>query len=293
MRCALLFLMLVGCSQAPTAWQQALRITGEELVTKQDQSLTILKENTTALAAIKSQIESLRPREEVIKSEDTSPADNANDSHPVTRLVAEAGDVPLFVSLTVACAPCNLLKKDYKAGKFAGFDVTFCVLTEGHKTQLIAEGLPAEKIVVEDIDASPFPAIRYQSDTSPSGWVWHTPRGYSSRVLMQLRSKLLGEVAPVEYQYPQASVLQKPVASQGDLVALHNQLHGGGQWSWPGDLATHMRNTHGVQIDGASANYSGNQIVSSRSSFRSFPQRATYRSRSNVVSRSSCPTCPR
>jgi hypothetical protein len=37
----------------------SLRITGEEVVAKQDESIVILKENTTALAAIKSQVESL------------------------------------------------------------------------------------------------------------------------------------------------------------------------------------------------------------------------------------------
>ena len=39
--------------------KNSLRITGEEVVAKQDESITILKENTTALAAIKSQVENL------------------------------------------------------------------------------------------------------------------------------------------------------------------------------------------------------------------------------------------
>jgi hypothetical protein len=187
-----------------------------------------------------------------------------------------------------------LLKKDYKAGKFNGFDVTFCVLTEGHRQALIAEGLPAEKIVVEDIDASPFPAIRYQSDTSPSGWAWHTPRGYSSRVLMQLRSKLLGEVTPVEYQYPQASVQQKPVTSQADLIALHNQLHGGGQWSWPGDLAEHIRQSHGVNVNAAAPNYQANSMVRARSTFSTVARGPSFNRRSRSVLRTNCAggNCP-
>lgn len=51
---------LAGCSQEPTAWQQAMRAAGEEVVAKQDESLTILKDNTTALAAIKSQVEDVK-----------------------------------------------------------------------------------------------------------------------------------------------------------------------------------------------------------------------------------------
>lgn len=34
--------------------------------------------------------------------------------------------------------------------------------------------------------------------------------------------------------------------SQAELIRLHNQLHGGGQWSWPGDLRMHLRNVHNV-----------------------------------------------
>lgn len=34
--------------------------------------------------------------------------------------------------------------------------------------------------------------------------------------------------------------------THSEMVALHNRLHGGGSWTWPGDLATHLRGTHGV-----------------------------------------------
>jgi hypothetical protein len=44
--------LLVGCSEDPTAWQQAMRITGEEVVAKQDESIVILHENTKALVSI-------------------------------------------------------------------------------------------------------------------------------------------------------------------------------------------------------------------------------------------------
>jgi TolA-binding protein len=53
----LLFLALsAGCRECQelTALKASLKVTGEGLSVKQDESLTILKENTTALAAIKS-----------------------------------------------------------------------------------------------------------------------------------------------------------------------------------------------------------------------------------------------
>lgn len=70
MRYALLALMLVGCADNPTAWQQAMRATGEEVTAKQDESLTILRENTNALAAIKSQIDAIKIQSETLKSQE-------------------------------------------------------------------------------------------------------------------------------------------------------------------------------------------------------------------------------
>jgi hypothetical protein len=51
----------LGCgdSEELASLKSSLRITGEEVVAKQDESIVILKENTNALAAIKSQVESL------------------------------------------------------------------------------------------------------------------------------------------------------------------------------------------------------------------------------------------
>lgn len=60
------------------------------------------------------------------------------------------------------------------------------------------------------------------------------------------------EVPHVPFQFGEpVKVAVKPVQtttamSHGEMVALHNRLHGGGSWTWPGDLATHLRTTHGV-----------------------------------------------
>ena len=37
--------------------------------------------------------------------------------------------------------------------------------------------------------------------------------------------------------------------SHQDMVRLHNQLHGGGSWTWPGDLQTHLWTTHGLRVE--------------------------------------------
>jgi hypothetical protein len=63
MRYTLLLCLLVGCGLTDDPdmreLKNSLRITGEEVTAKQDESLVILKEQTTALAAIKSQVESM------------------------------------------------------------------------------------------------------------------------------------------------------------------------------------------------------------------------------------------
>jgi len=55
---------------------------------------------------------------------------------------------------------------------------------------------------------------------------------------------------PFEFTEPAKSEVAKPVSSarpmtHGEMVRLHNQLHGGAMHTWPGDLATHLETTHG------------------------------------------------
>jgi glycine cleavage system regulatory protein len=56
-----ILLLLTGCGESAelAAMKASFEAAGEEVIAKQDESLTILRDNTTALAAIKSQVESL------------------------------------------------------------------------------------------------------------------------------------------------------------------------------------------------------------------------------------------
>lgn len=94
-----------GCSQSGeiAALKASLRTSEETIVaassatvTKTDEAIGILRENTAALAVIKAKIDALpvvseSPKgEEVIKSAlESPPAKNAKDSHPTSRIVAE------------------------------------------------------------------------------------------------------------------------------------------------------------------------------------------------------------
>jgi hypothetical protein len=128
MRYTLLICLLVGCGLTDDPdmreLKNSLRITGEEVTAKQDESIVILRENTTALAAIKSQVESLASetreatdtlkaslvksepqREEVIKSalepQQDKPANQSQPSIPVASPAAVRLSGPLKLSWNV------------------------------------------------------------------------------------------------------------------------------------------------------------------------------------------------
>jgi thiol-disulfide isomerase/thioredoxin len=41
--------------------------------------------------------------------------------------------------------------------------------------------------------------------------------------------------------------VRKLLHSHAEMVELHDRLHGGGSWTWPGDLETHLRRVHNVE----------------------------------------------
>lgn len=142
-----IFLLLIagcccGCSSASelNALKSSLRITGETIEIKQDESLVILKENTTALAAIKSQVEALAARpipveKEVIKSalEPQKPP-QANGSQP-SKPVASASAVRLT---------SDGMKWDIEGNKSPSILETARHLREAHG--IIADGLSHQQM---------------------------------------------------------------------------------------------------------------------------------------------------
>jgi hypothetical protein len=176
--------------------KNSLRITGEEVVAKQDESLVILKENTNALAAIKGQVESTeqsteqihralealvvkseapKAEEEVIKSalepQQDKPANQSQPSIPV----ASPAAVRLFVThAPFACPPCERLKRAVESGEFTGFDVVDADDFAGLRS---------------------YPAIRFETPTTTTGW--GVVYGYDSNTIPKLRALTQGTSAPV------------------------------------------------------------------------------------------------
>ena len=298
-----------GCNATNSdvaALKSTLRVTGADIVAKQEQSLAILRENTTALAAIKSQVESFNAKQTELDTEivsllkqkeasqvesetsDGIGGDLSSDPLPTAETVVNespASDpgmqpvsvsaVELLVCSTGSCSPCKRLWADVGNGKLDGFTVRKVEPFEGIKG---------------------YPAIRFRDDTSDTGW--KVIYNYNETIRLYLRAKLLGE------DHEEMQVLQsRPISlSHSEMVKMHNQLHGGGSWTWPGDLAKHLQTKHGVSLTSGGEPVSGSffpvsreiAVLNSSPAVRSFPQRKGFFGWSRNTSRKSCPAggCP-
>jgi len=293
MRYFVFCLLLAGCAEHPlssirgdvTALKSSLRISGETIVAKQDESLGILRENTNALAAIKSQIDTLKAVQVESETSDGIGGDLSSDppqntdtevndsrgSSPGSQPVAVSA-VELFVCSTASCAPCKRMWRDVDDGKLGGFVLTKVAPFDGMKS---------------------YPAIRFADTDSNTGW--SVVYGYDEQTRQYLRAKLLGEKAVA------SQVVCEPVRmSHSEMKALHEQLHGGGSWKWPGELATHLATTHGVSTGGEPVTGAifpvsrQSAVTSQRSSIRSFSPGQRFVGRARTSAPQSCPSgrCP-
>jgi len=174
--------------------KSSLRITGEEVVAKQDESLTILRENTNALAAIKSQVESLasetREATDTLEASLVKSNPNGKESDPASAVepqevakanpsqssqpVASPPAVRLFVShAPFHCPPCERLKTAVANGEFEGFEVEDSPDFAGLRS---------------------YPAIRFETPQTSTGW--GVVYGYDSSTIPTLQAITQGTSAP-------------------------------------------------------------------------------------------------
>lgn len=290
--CCVALLCLVGCagqpkvSESTQAFLTSLEFQSSvsELKNKLDDIDGNILETRQAIGTLDLQMKASQAESETgnriggdLSSDPPQSIDtDANESHaaiPGQQPVAVSA-VELFVCSTGSCAPCKKMWRDVDDGKLDGFVLTKVPPFAGLKS---------------------YPAIRFRNPDSDTGW--SVIYGYDEDTRLWLRSKLLGET-PVA----SSDVTCEPVAmSHSEMKALHDQLHGGGSWTWPGDLATHLATTHGVvtggqqPVSGSFFPVSGQAgIQSSRPAVRSFPQRKGFFGWARTASRKSCPSggCP-
>ena len=260
-------LITVGCATQHdlAGLKLSLRSTDELIVLKQSETVGILTEQTNALAAIKATLKVIElnsetdsGREVINLDNEQQPDTTANDSqHPQHQADASAA-VRLLVSSTAGCAPCAKLWRDVDAGLFEGFAVEKSGDFDGLKS---------------------YPAIRYEDASSATGWA--VVYGYDAAQLRLLK-KLL----------PKTAAYRTAFWTHEQMVAKHNELHGGGSWSWPGDLATHLATVHGVKTNGE--NNSQIQLLNQRYAVRSVSRKILGIGRVQNLYRRNCPSgsCP-
>jgi hypothetical protein len=221
MRAGFCLLLTTGCATRDelATLKQSLRTTESTVA-----------EHTTALAAIKASLEASEVPEaangtEVISVENEPQTDHDGSESQTAKSQPEATTaVRLFVTYSTGyCPPCNVLKKAIERGDLAGFEIEACGDFYGLKS---------------------YPAIRWDDASSPSGK--KVLYGWSDSYAAWLRNTLL----PATNEFVSHALNINPVMSHEQMIEIHNQLHGGGQWSWPGDLETHLRTKHGVQLAG-------------------------------------------
>lgn len=261
-------LITVGCATQHdlAGLKLSLRSTDELIVLKQSETIDILSEQTTALAAIKASLKVIEDSEtdsgkEVINLDnEQQPDTTANDSQPPQHQADASAAVRLLVSSTAGCAPCAKLWRDVDAGLFEGFAVEKSGDFEGLKS---------------------YPAIRYQDASSATGWA--VVYGYDAAQLRLLK-KLL----------PKTAAYRTAFWTHEQMVTKHNELHGGGSWSWPGDLAKHLATVHGVETNGVDQANTQNPITGKQYVVRSVSRGIFGRVRSRNSYRQSCPAggCP-
>ena len=263
-------LITVGCATQHdlAGLKLSLRSTDELIVLKQSETVGILTEQTNALAAIKATLKVIElnsetdsGREVINLDNEQQPLEEANDSHSAQHQADSVAAVRLLVSSTAGCAPCAKLWRDVDAGLFDGFAVEKSGDFDGLKS---------------------YPAIRYEDATSATGWA--VVYGYDAKQLAFLKNKLL----------PKTAAYRTAFWTHDDMVAKHNELHGGGSWSWPGDLARHLATVHGVETNGMDKSDASRTVTGKQYAVRSVSRGIFGRFRSRNSYRKSCPAggCP-
>ena len=262
-------LITIGCATQHdlAGLKSSLRSTDELIVLKQSETVGMLTEQTTALAAIKATLKVIELNSETDSGREVINLDNeqqtdttANDSQSPQHQADASAAVRLLVSSTAGCAPCAKLWRDVDAGLFEGFVVEKSADFDGLKS---------------------YPAIRYEDASSATGWA--VVYGYDAAQLRSLK-KLL----------PKTAAYRTAFWTHEQMVAKHNELHGGGSWSWPGDLATHLATVHGVDANGMDQANAQNPITGKQYAIRSVSRGIFGRVRSRNSYRQSCPAggCP-
>lgn len=234
---------------------------------KADESLALLKELVGKVDTLQSSAEESR---QAIGTLQVVKEEPAVEEPPVEEVVS---DDAIVVSTT------DDLRLQF-------WTATWCVLCPAAKEQAQAAADVLEvELEIYDIDkyasqkekckvkAPPTLCIVYDGMTRK----WLKGINSKEKILLAVEAVRSGNVASVP-DMDAIAPMDFPY-----MKAMHDSLHGGGNWTWPGDLATHLREVHGVDV--ASTAVSMMHPQASRTQSRSW----------SVTQNASCPdgNCPK
>lgn len=144
---------------------------------------------------------------------------------------------------------------DHKPNALVMFTASYCGPCQVWKRTVMPK-LERDGITVILIDVTQAGNQAYGIKRLPTFWVvdgdtyeWKGKALIGSQTDTVLKSKLRDPGTTTDPP-PVKLTRRTPTASrqrsQAELIQLHNALHGGGQWTWHGDLRTHLIQVHGV-----------------------------------------------
>lgn len=269
---SLIALLLVGCNQVDNcrleSFRSMLSETGVKLTEAQSASVVILHENTAALQKIADSVDSIaqdtKQTKEVVESIASQEAVQVESETDCVEEVISSVESPSDVQVVKADTSGGVHLEQWTA-KWCKFCPAAKVNAEaaakrlGIKLVMIDYDLNRQHVAVCKIESLPTLAI--------------VRDGKSRRRLKNVQS-VDAIVAAVEavraekYASVQGAVEPPVQMSHAEMVALHNSLHGPGSWNWPGDLAEHLRDVHGIDT--------GTAVASNPQVYRSYPMSRTW-----------------
>lgn len=150
-------------------------------------------------------------------------------------------------------------EEEYQHGNYVVmFSASYCgpCQTMKHKVLPIVEK-SVGKVRVVDVQLEP----QWNVPTLPTFWV--CDRASQTRIeppivgvcsaeilIKAVKTRTKSKTTERDDKTVTRTVIKQMPMTHSDMVRLHDSLHGGGvHWSWTGDLKTHLRTVHGVDVN--------------------------------------------
>jgi len=266
---SLIALLLVGCTQDDNcrleSFRSMLSETGVKLTQSQSASVAILHENTAALQKIADSVDSI-----AADTKETKEVVESIASQEAVQVESETDCVEEVISSVESPSDVQVVKADTSGGvHLEQWTAKWCRFCPAAKVNAEAAAKRLGiRLVMIDYDLNRQYVAASKIESLPTLAIVRD--GKSRRRLKNVQS-VEAIVAAVEAVRGEtyASVEGSAAMSHSEMVALHNSLHGPGEWNWPGDLAEHLRDAHGIDT-GATASVRTPQV------YRSYPMSRTW-----------------